>query len=104
MRFLALFEDRADGADIRAAHTAAHQAFLREHKGKLRLAGAVRETVGGPAVGGAWVFDVASREEADAIVREDPFFANGLRSSYRLLAWGTAPGFEDVALIAGLMQ
>jgi len=98
MRYLAMFEDRADGAAIRAVHTEAHQAFLRRHKGKLRLAGAVREEAGGAAVGGVWVFDVESKAEADAIVRQDPFFINGLRSSYRLLAWGTAPGYEDVKL------
>ena len=98
MRFLAMFEDIADGSAIRAVHTEAHQAFLRQHKGKLRLAGAVQEIVGGPAVGGVWVFDVETRDEADAIVRQDPFFINGLRASYKLLAWGTAPGFEDVTL------
>lgn len=38
MRYLAIFTDIPDGAAIRAEWTQAHQAFLREHKGKLRLA------------------------------------------------------------------
>ncbi|KKB06856.1 hypothetical protein VE25_20475 [Devosia geojensis] len=98
MRYIAIFEDIADGSAIRADLTEAHQAFLRQHKGKLRLAGAVREEHGGRPVGGAWVFDTDTREEADAIVRADPFFAAGLRATYKLLAWGTAPGYEDVVL------
>jgi uncharacterized protein YciI len=98
MRYLAIFTDIPDGAAIRAEWTTAHQAFLREHRGKLRLAGAVRDEHGGTPRGGVWVFDTASKDEADAIVRADPFFANGLRASYKLLAWGTAPGYEDVAL------
>jgi len=98
MRYIALFEDIADGAAIRAEHFDAHVAYLNAHRGKLRLAGAVREEHGGRPVGGAWVFDTHTREEADAIVRADPFFTAGLRASYKLLAWGTAPGYEDVVL------
>jgi len=98
MRYLAIFEDRPDGAEIRAELTSAHHAFLKQHKGKLRLAGAVRDEHGGAAFGGVWVFDTETREEADAIVRQDPFFKAGLRASYKLFAWGTAPGYEDVVL------
>ncbi|GLQ54375.1 YciI family protein [Devosia nitrariae] len=98
MRYIALFEDIADGSAIRTDLTEAHVAYLNAHRGKLRLAGAVREEHGGTPVGGAWVFDTATREEADAIVRADPFFVAGLRASYKLLAWGTAPGYEDVIL------
>lgn len=58
----------------------------------------MRDEHGGTPQGGVWVFDTVSKGEADAIVRQDPFFANGLRASYKLLAWGTAPGYEDVVL------
>jgi uncharacterized protein YciI len=98
MRYIAIFTDIADGASIRAELTAAHQQFLRDNKGKLRLAGAVRDEHDGKPSGGVWVFDTETKAEADAIVRQDPFFAAGLRASYQLFAWGTAPGFEEVGL------
>jgi uncharacterized protein YciI len=98
MRYIAIFTDIDDGAAIRGELTAAHQKFLRDNKGRLRLAGAVRDEHGGTPAGGVWVFDTETKAEADAIVRADPFFSAGLRSSYQLFAWGTAPGFEDVTL------
>lgn len=98
MRYIAIFTDIADGSAIRAEWTEAHQAFLRAHKGALRLAGAVRPEHGEAPRGGVWVFDTETRAEADAIVRQDPFFVAGLRASYDLFAWGTAPGYEDVTL------
>ncbi|GHA24617.1 hypothetical protein GCM10007989_20350 [Devosia pacifica] len=98
MRFIAIFEDIADGSAIRDELTEAHRAFLRENKGKMRLAGAVRETPDSAPSGGVWVFDTDTIDEADAIVRQDPFFKAGLRASYKLFAWGTAPGYEDVVL------
>ena len=40
MRWAALFTDTEEGAaEIRAAHTAAHQAYLRQYKGRIVLAG-----------------------------------------------------------------
>ncbi|MHB1101940.1 MAG: YciI family protein [Devosia sp.] len=96
MRWVAIFEDREDGAGIRAVHTEAHQVFLRAHKGKIRLAGAMRVAPGAAPQGGLWVFDAESREEVEAIVARDPFFVHGLRASCRIMAWGTAPSFEDV--------
>ena len=98
MRWVAVFEDKEDGAGIRTIHTQAHQAFLRAHKGRIRLAGALREAPGQAPQGGLWVFEAESREEVEAIVAMDPFFILGLRASYRIMAWGTAPGFEDIAL------
>ncbi|WP_246473093.1 YciI family protein [Pelagibacterium limicola] len=98
MRWVALFEDKTDGADIRARFTDAHQAFLRANKGKIVLAGAMRPAPDGKPVGGLWVFEADTREEVEAIIREDPFHREGLRALVRVYAWGTAPGFEDVAI------
>ncbi|MDP1731713.1 MAG: YciI family protein [Devosia sp.] len=98
MRWVAIFEDRKDSAAVRAVQTEAHQAFLRAHKGKIRLAGAMRQAPGEAPQGGLWVFDAESREEVEAIIAQDPFFVHGLRAACRIMAWGTAPGFEDVVL------
>lgn len=100
MRFVALFEDRPDGGAVRDANAEAHEAFLRRHKGTILLAGALREQQGGRPVGGLWLFEAESREAVDAIIAEDPFFTEGLRRSIRVLSWGTAPGFEDMAVVS----
>jgi uncharacterized protein len=98
MRWVALFEDKTDGAAIRADYTEAHQAFLRANKGKILLAGAMRPQPDGKPVGGLWVFEADSKEEVEAIIRQDPFHREGLRAITRIYAWGTAPGYEDVAI------
>ncbi|WP_127144057.1 YciI family protein [Pelagibacterium montanilacus] len=99
MRWVALFEDKTEGAaDIRARFTDAHQAYLRANRGKIVLAGAMRADPDGKPVGGLWVFEADSRQEVEDIIRQDPFQREGLRAVTRIYAWGTAPGYEDVAI------
>ncbi|WMT86883.1 YciI family protein [Pelagibacterium sp. 26DY04] len=98
MRWAALFTDRTDGADIRAAHTEAHQAYLRKYKGRIALAGALRPEPGGAPSGGLWIFEAESRAEVEQIIAEDPFQIHGLRATSEVFAWGTAPGFEDIEI------
>ncbi|RDE09623.1 YciI family protein [Pelagibacterium lacus] len=98
MRWAAFFTDHADGGAIRAAHTEAHQAYLRRYKGRIVLAGAMRPEPGGQPVGGLWIFEAETRAEVEAIIAEDPFQIHGLRASTTIHAWGTAPGFEDMAI------
>lgn len=98
MRWAALFSDRPDGAAIRAAHMEAHQAYLRENKGRIILAGARRLDPDGAPVGGLWIFEADSREEVEAIIARDPFQIHGLRATTEIYAWGTAPGFEDMVI------
>lgn len=101
MRWAALFTDREDSGDIRAAHASAHQAFLRAHKGEIVLAGALREEHGGVPSGGLWIFEAESRQDVEAIIAKDPFIVHGLRSSSTVFAWGVAPGFEDMLIGPG---
>ena len=98
MRWAALFTDIADGAAIRAVHTEAHQAYLRKYKGSIVLAGAMRPEPGGTPKGGLWIFEADSKAEVEAIVAEDPFQVHGLRATTEILAWGTAPGYEDMEI------
>lgn len=99
MRWVGLFEDIIEGAaEIRAAHTADHQAYLRKYKGKIVLAGAMRAEPDGTAVGGLWVFETDTRQEVQAIIDEDPFQIHGLRARTDIYLWGTAPGFEDMEI------
>ncbi|WP_425033599.1 YciI family protein [Pelagibacterium sp.] len=99
MRWAALFTDKTEGAaEIRAAHTADHQAYLREYKGQILLAGAMRAEPDGAPVGGLWIFQADTKEEVEAIIARDPFQIHGLRATTTINAWGTAPGYEDVAI------
>lgn len=98
MRWAALFTDRSGTAEIRTAHTEAHQAYLREYKGIIVLAGALRPEPGGAPVGGLWIFEAETREEVEAVIAKDPFQIHGLRATTEIRAWGTAPGYEDIAI------
>ncbi|SDG20296.1 YciI family protein [Pelagibacterium luteolum] len=99
MRWAALFTDKVEGAgDIRAAHTEAHQAYLRKYKGQIVLAGAMRPEPGGAPKGGLWIFEADTKAEVEKIIAEDPFQIHGLRATTDVYAWGTAPGFEDMEI------
>ncbi len=98
MRWVALFEDKPDGGDIRARFMDAHQAYLQANRGKIVLAGAMRPQPDGKPVGGLWVFEAETRQEVEDLIGHDPFYREGLRAVTRIYAWGTAPGFEDMAI------
>ena len=99
MRWAAFFTDKTEGAgEIRAAHVDAHQAYLRQHKGKIVLAGAMRPEPGGAPVGGLWIFEAETKAEVEALIALDPFQIHGLRATTTVYAWGTAPGFEDMEI------
>ena len=99
MRWAALFTDKTEGAaEIRAEHTADHQAYLRKYKGKIVLAGAMRAQEGGSPVGGLWIFEAETKAEVEKIIAEDPFQIHGLRATTTINVWGTAPGYEDVTI------
>jgi uncharacterized protein len=101
MRWAALFTDKTEGAaEIRAEHTADHQAYLRKYKGKIVLAGAMRAQEGGSPVGGLWIFEAETKAEVEKIIAEDPFQIHGLRATTTINVWGTAPGYEDVEIAA----
>lgn len=97
-RWAALFEDRPDGAEIRARFIEAHQAYLRANMGKIVLAGPMRADIEGNPVGGLWIFEAETKAEVEDIIRQDPFQREGLRKLTRIYAWGTAPGYEDVVI------
>lgn len=98
MRWAAIFSDIADGAALRADHTEAHQAYLREHKGSILLAGAMRPEPGGTPKGGLWIFEADTRADVEAIIALDPFQIHGLRATTDIYAWSTAPGYEDMVV------
>lgn len=82
-----LFKDNPDAnPDIRARHMAAHLGFLEKNSAQIRAAGPLL-AADGSVDGGLWLVDVAGHEEADALVRADPFFPTGLRQSWKIRSW-----------------
>ena len=86
MPHLILFEDNPDApADLRARHMGSHLAFLEAEAAVIEAAGPLFTATDAPA-GGAWIVD-ANSDEAEALVRADPFWTTGLRKSHRVLEW-----------------
>ena len=97
-RWVAWFDDDPDVAAVREKYSSDHLAYLDRHRDRILLPGGLREAPGGTLVGGLWVVDVASREEAAALCENDPFFRHGLRKRYHLRVWGKAFPDRTVAL------
>lgn len=99
-RWIALFEDHPAeiGALIRRDHAQAHFDYLAGHADKIKIGGGLRDAPGEWFVGGLWVIDGATRQEAVRLCEDDPYYKLGLRKSYRLYVWGKAPCYGDVFL------
>jgi uncharacterized protein YciI len=97
MRYVALFDDDPAMAAVRAYLEPAHLVFLEQHRAEIPMAGGLRAEPGGPYAGGLWVFEVASRERAEALIRADPYFQAHPRR-YRLLVWGKALPHHQVTM------
>lgn len=74
---------------VRQQREPAHFAYLEAHRDKILIAGGLRPAHGEQFVGGLWVLEVASRDEAVALIERDPYYEAEHRN-YRLLAWGKA--------------
>jgi len=84
MLFVARFTDKPGIAARRAELLEDHFAWLRNNRDKVLLAGAVREALDGPGLGGLWIIEADSREAVEEVYRDDPFFANGLRAKVEI--------------------
>jgi uncharacterized protein YciI len=71
---------------FRAAHLALAERFGRD--GKLLLGGAFDPSDEGALL----VFEAASAADVEAFVREDPYVANGLVTSWRVRPWTVVTG------------
>ncbi len=69
---------------VRQQREPAHLAYLEAHKHKILIAGGLRPAPGETFVGGLWVLEVASRDEALALIENDPYYQPEHRK-YRVL-------------------
>jgi uncharacterized protein YciI len=99
-RWVALFEDhpREIGDPIRKNHSQAHFDYLAEHSDRILIGGGLRPNPDEWYCGGLWVIEVETREDAIALIENDPYFTLGLRKGYRLMIWGKAPNYGAVTL------
>jgi uncharacterized protein YciI len=89
MRFVVMFEDSPQMAEVRRSLEPDHLSFLEANHTEIPMAGGLREEHGGSFVGGLWVLEVASRSRAIELIERDPYYLAYPRK-YRLLAWGKA--------------
>jgi uncharacterized protein len=98
MRWVAIFHDTPGMATVRTKKGLRdHLTYLRRHGDEIVIAGALRETPGGPIVGGLWVMEVRTRKHAVALIEKDPYFARGYRT-YRVLTWAKALADKEAIL------
>jgi uncharacterized protein len=87
MLYAVIFENNpALGADVRRQYMPAHLEFLERHTPAIKAAGPLQMSSGAPA-GGLWLVEAQSADAVDVLVKEDPFWPTGLRSSVRILRW-----------------
>lgn len=97
-RWVAIFEDNPDAAAVRLEQRDAHFKYLERNAAKILVGGGLQEYPGKPWLGGLWVIETDSREEAVQLCEDDPFFRHGLRKGYRLMVWGRAPFYGAVTI------
>jgi uncharacterized protein YciI len=89
MRYVVVFDERSEMAEVRRTHEPDHLRFLEKHRDEIPMAGGSRDEHGGPYVGGLWVFEVKNRSRAVELIESDPYYIACPRK-YRLLACGKA--------------
>ncbi|WP_422025297.1 YciI family protein [Roseovarius sp.] len=86
MTYVILFEDAPDAdPDIRRTHMARHLEFLERNADRIAAAGPLADPQGAGR-DGLWIV-TGTMEEAERLVREDPFWPTGLRKSYAIIEW-----------------
>jgi len=97
-----VFDNNIDHPGLRdQQHRDAHHAYLTEHHDQIRLAGAVSDDKGKLFTGGMWLVEAETRETVQRLAEGSPFYQSGVHATYRLVWWGSAPGFENMILTEG---
>ncbi|WP_293765997.1 YciI family protein [uncultured Aquitalea sp.] len=88
--FIIQFTDKPGCGDVRQKHLEAHLAWLDRQAECILLAGSLRETVTSAPYGALWLMEADSREAAQTLLEEDPFWQAGLRASVTTGVWTLA--------------
>ena len=90
MLFVVRFTDKPDSLAIRRKFLPAHIEWLDLHRDTILVAGSLRTEPGAVPVGGLWIVEAESKEAVETLLREDPFWTQGLRQGYEILHWSKA--------------
>jgi uncharacterized protein YciI len=90
MLFLIRFTDKPGTLAQRQALLQAHCDWLAERRDTVLVAGSLRTEPSAAPVGGAWVVEVPSKADAEAVYLGDPFWTAGLRQNVEVLHWSKA--------------
>jgi uncharacterized protein len=93
MLFAVIFKDKANSAELRKSHLAAHIAWLDLHQSIVRIGGSLRSELNHTPAGGLWIVEVDSKKTILDLIETDPFWIAGLRQSVEVFHWSKA--FEE---------
>ena len=86
MLYIVMLTDRPNTAALRQQWLAAHLDWLKKQTA-VRQAGSLREAPEANPIGGCWIVEAPDAAAVSALLESDPFWANGLRESVRILQW-----------------
>jgi hypothetical protein len=87
MLFIVQFEDKPGTGELRQKLLEEHFAFLDIRKDKVLVAGSMREIPSDQPIGGLWIVEANNETEVRDVIKDDPFWVNGLRASVRINRW-----------------
>src|ERR1051325_1632318 len=68
----------------------AHVEWLKQNEAKVLVAGSIRRDADAAPIGGLWIVEADSKEDAESLFRTDPFWVNEMRQGYEILYWSKA--------------
>jgi uncharacterized protein YciI len=90
VQFEDVYAEQPERLPERAQHMPEHLAFLAKHGDLVVAAGALRPSEEGTPSGGIWILNAESKDAAEVLCKEDPFWKAGLRKSVRVSHWAKA--------------
>ena len=88
MLYVVLFEDNPDiSSKVRPLVLPQHLDFLDAHADQVKAAGPLSDETRGVSHGGLWLVEAENEAAVRRLVREDPFWATGLRLSVQISRW-----------------
>ena len=87
MKYAVLFEDNDEFAHMRPKFMDEHLQFLDTNRGRIDIAGPLKDANGNAPAGGLWIVDADNAEQVRELVEADPFWPTGLRKTAHILEW-----------------
>ncbi len=86
-RYIVLFSDNEEHANMRLLHMESHLKFLEANSDKIQAAGPIFEGESEASAGGLWLVSAVDVAQVKSLVRDDPFWPTGLRKNVDIFLW-----------------